>query len=87
MNAHETEIARLQTALWMAEKLAGLCRELLCAKRADDQADIARLAEEVETLVTSDAFGKAVRETGEENFYPDILRRKLAELQNTAHIR
>lgn len=81
MDAHGGETAKLRNALRMAEKLAGLCRELLRAKKAGDEDEIERLAGEVESLVTSAAFVTAVRETGEENFYPDILRGKLAALQ------
>ena len=35
METHAEEIAVLQRAVWMAEKLARLCRELLDARKKD----------------------------------------------------
>lgn len=74
MDEHTAEIAKLQTAVWMADKLARLCRELLEAKKKDGYTDICRLEEEIAAHVCSPSFADALLLVGEENFYPDKLR-------------
>lgn len=80
--SREEEISKVRTALWMAEKLARLCRETIRARNAGDFAQIERLAEEIGTFVESDGFISAVETVSPEYFYPDVLRNILVRLKN-----
>ncbi|MBQ4353688.1 MAG: hypothetical protein IJC71_02225 [Clostridia bacterium] len=74
METHAEEIAVLQRAVWMAEKLARLCRELLDARKKDEKRDVQRLEEEISVHIHSTAFAQTVEKIGAEYFYPDRLR-------------
>lgn len=79
--SRENEISKVQTALWMSEKLARLCRETIQAKNSGDHGQIERLVGEIESLVCSEGFVSAVDVVSREYFYPAELRNILYVLQ------
>ena len=74
MNTRTQELAKIQTALWLAEKLARLCREILAARDRNDRKNTVRLEREIDMLVHSRDFADAVQAVGVEYFYPEQLR-------------
>ena len=80
MDEHSEEIAKIQTAVWLADKLARFCREYLNAERDGKWRETGRIRSEIDKLVYSRDFSDAVELVGADYFYPDILRRILAML-------
>lgn len=75
MDTLTEEMAKIQTAIWMSDKLARLCREYNRAKNEADTVGMARLGDEIDRLIYSRDFADAVDLIGSDLFYPDILRK------------
>lgn len=82
VNKREEEIMTVRSYLWMAEKLARLCREILRAKAVGELSDAERLAEEIEQLVRSERFLSALEDVSPDYFYPETLSVFLAALES-----
>ncbi len=74
MDEREEALVTIQRAVWLSDKLARLCRELVGARAGARPKDEERLKGEIHTLVHSDAFAVAVSAVGRDCFYPERLR-------------
>lgn len=82
MDGLDAEMSKIQTAIWMSDKLARLCREYIKAKKEADSDEMCRLGNEMNQLVHSQDFSDAVELIGSDLFYPDILRKIREMLKN-----
>ena len=76
------EMAKIQTAIWLSDRLARLCREYISAKKEADTDMMRRISDEMDKLVHSRDFSDAVGLIGRELFYPDTLRKIRAMLES-----
>jgi len=74
MDEREEALVMIQRAVWLSDKLARLCRELVKARAEGRGGDEERLKGEIQALIRSDAFAAAVSAVGRDCFYPRRLR-------------
>jgi len=82
VDALDEEMAKIQTAIWLSDKLARLCRENIRAKKEADTDGMCRISDEIDRLVHSRDFSDAVGLVGIDLFYPDTLRKIRAMLES-----